>query len=221
MTDILIHGINGKMGKAVYAAAAERRDFNVVCGVDKRPLGNFCCPVYTSLGEVNEHVDCIIDFSSPNATGGVIDFALENECALLIATTGHSAAKLAEIERASKCLPVFLASNLSLGIDAVSRALPVMKEILSGFDVTITEAHRKIKKDRPSGTALKLKNILGGADVVSVRGGDIPGTHTVMFFGENEVVSVSHTVYSRDVFAKRALDIGAELIKRPNGLYTE
>ena len=65
MTDILICGINGKMGREVYSLASQSTAFNVVCGVDKHTFGNFDCPVYTSLAEVNAHFDAIIDFSSP------------------------------------------------------------------------------------------------------------------------------------------------------------
>ncbi len=220
MKNIVINGINGKMGKAVYAAAAERKDFNVVCGVDKRAIGNFDCPVYPTLAQVCEHTDALIDFSSPSALNSVLDFATENACALVLATTGYSAAQLAQIEKAAQVIPVKLTANTSLGIYALKKILPVLKQTLDGYDVSIAEAHGKNKKDRPSGTALDLARTLGNcAEINSVRGGDLPGVHTVTFLGGEESVTITHTVFSRKVFAEGALDICASLIGKPHGLY--
>ena len=206
MTDILICGINGKMGREVYSLASQSTAFNVVCGVDKHTFGNFDCPVYTSLAEVNAHFDAIIDFSSPTALEGLLAAAREYGCALLICTTGHSPDQLKAIDEASKTLPVRLMPNTSQGIAALSFVLPTLCKLLSGFDVCITETHRKGKKDAPSGTARALARLIPTeAQLCSFRAGDVPGTHTVSFYSGEESVSITHTAFSRRAFAEGAL----------------
>ena len=221
MIDVLICGINGNMGKAVYAAAEKRKDINVTCGVDRHVLGGFDCPVHHDFTEVNEHVDAIIDFSSPSALPSVISFAEENRCALVIATTGYSESDKAEIRKISRLVPVCMSPNMSFGMTAVAKILPQLKELLKNFDVSITEIHGKNKKDKPSGTALALKNLIGDGktDILSVRGGDIPGVHEIVFSGNKEQISVKHTAFSREIFAEGALDACLKTASSPPALY--
>ncbi|MBR2323687.1 MAG: 4-hydroxy-tetrahydrodipicolinate reductase, partial [Clostridia bacterium] len=78
MIDVLINGINGRMGRAVYALASESKEISVVCGVDKKTIGNFNCPVYSDLSEFDGHADAVIDFSSPSSLDNLLDFCTQN-----------------------------------------------------------------------------------------------------------------------------------------------
>ncbi|MBP5308094.1 MAG: hypothetical protein J6Z34_03050 [Clostridia bacterium] len=223
MTDVLIYGINGKMGKAVYAAAENRRDVNVVCGADKRVLGNFDCPVYQNLNQVSERVDAIIDFSSSSSLDDILSYAAEYGCALVLATTGYTRAQIDGIREISKIVPVYFSPNASLGANAVMKILPQLKKLLAPFDVCITETHGARKTDKPSGTAIAIKKILdeNGSDteIHSLRGGDVPGIHEITFLGEYERVTVTHEAFSRRAFASGALDACVKLVSLPPSLY--
>ena len=219
MIDILIHGINGKMGNAVYAAAERRKDVNVACGVDKHVFGKFDCPVYSDLSEVNCRVDAVIDFSSPSALPSLIAFAEENGCTLVIATTGHDEKQKLAIAEAAKRIPICFSPNTSRGINSVIKILPELKKLLGGFDITVAEMHGSKKKDKPSGTALALSDVLGGAEIISARGGDIAGIHEIIFTGKNEQITIKHSAFSREVFAEGALDACVKITKMPPALY--
>ena len=127
------------------------------------------------------------------------------------------------IQEAAKQIPVFQSANMSIGIHALSKTLPLLAEILGEeFDVGIFEAHHKYKKDAPSGTAYLLKDALEGkcSAVAALRLGSIPGEHTVIFAGPDEVIELTHTAYSRRIFALGALKAAAFVMKQPPGLYT-
>ncbi len=219
MTDLLICGINGRMGKEVYRLACEREDINVVCGVDRHALGDFNCPVYTEVKQACGHIDAIIDFSSPSSLDGLLQLAEENECSLVLATTGYTDDQLEKIQKASTKLRIWLSPNASTGINAILRILPSLKSSLPNFDCAVSEFHRKKKKDKPSGTAIALQNTLGECEVVSLRGGDVRGVHQITFMGEHEMITVTHTVFSRKAFAEGALNACLKLNELPSGLY--
>ena len=214
MIDIMISGINGRLGREVYALASKTSEFNVVCGVDKHAFGDFNCPIYPTVQEADGHFDAIVDFSSPSALDGLLQKTEEYGCALLVCTTGHSPKQREQIEQTAKRLPVRIMHNTSRGILAIEQILPKLSELLSDFDVCLTETHRKHKKDAPSGTAVALKELIKDAPVqtCSFRAGNVPGTHTVAFCGEFETVTLTHTALSSSAFAKGALDAVRELV---------
>ncbi len=225
MTDILIYGINGKMGKTVYDYALKRKDINIACGVDKHTFGNFNCPVFSRGIDVNCHFDVIIDFSAPSSIDDILSLAEEYNSPIVLATTGYTENEIEKILQASKNVPIYLSPNLSMGINSLISILPDICKTFNNYDVVLTETHKKNKKDKPSGTALKLKEIIDVAtnrhtDVFSVRGGDLPGTHEISFLGEHESITITHTVFSREVFAAGAIDAGIKLTKLSSGLYT-
>ena len=220
MTDILIHGINGRMGKEVYCAALATQKVNVVCGVDKHALGDFNCPVYPSLAEVNCHVDAIIDFSSPSALDDLLGFARDYGCALVLATTGYGEEQVQKIRECAKLVPICLTANTSLGICAFKRAIAAVKDCLSDFDVSLTELHRRGKKDAPSGTALMLKSTLKrSVQIHPIRCGDEIGTHELTFYGNGETFTIRHTVTSRRVFAIGAIEACIKTARLSPSLY--
>lgn len=212
MTSLLICGINGKMGHAVYNVAATRTDVNVVCGVDKHVLGNFNCPVFNSMAQVCMHIDVIIDFSSPSALSDILEFATERQCAVVLATTGYTDAQIAEIENASQKIPIVATCNTSKGMNTIINALPIIRSSFKDADIFITDKHKKSKADSPSGTAKMISAALGGnAKILSMRGGDLPGEHEIIMLGNGEKIVITHTVLTREVFAENAIDIALKL----------
>ncbi len=243
MLKILMHGAAGKMGRMI-AACADRMDgVTVACGVDVRGADDLGFPVYTSLCAVKEEFDVIIDFSHASALSSVLSFALEKRKPCVIASTGHSAAQKEELITASHELPIFFSANFSLGVNVLlavcRRAAAALGE---SFDIEIVEKHHNQKVDAPSGTALMLADGIASVleekpeyvytrhdrheargkreiGISAVRGGTIVGEHDVIFAGAQEVVTLSHTAYSREIFANGALRAAVFTADKQPGLY--
>lgn len=236
---ILLVGACGRMGRAVSELAGER-GVQIVCGVDIAP-SPMPYPVYPDFGGVKERCDVIIDFSSANGLRQRLLFAEENKLPVVLAATGYSGEDLELIDEYAKKLPLFKTGNLSLGVNLLQMLVKKAAFVLGDeFDVEIIERHHGKKKDAPSGTALMLaesikkagakENVYGRHGMVgerkkseigihAVRGGTIVGEHEVMFAGEDEILTISHSARSRKIFASGALKAAAWLIKQPSGLY--
>lgn len=243
MIKLFIIGITGAMGGHVAKLASENTNFQVVGG-----LGHGICdndfPVYEAFDHVNtESFDCIIDFSNAALTESLLAFAANRKCPLVLCTTGLSPQTQQHVLNHSRNLPVFQSGNMSLGINLVRHLLESAAQVLGyDADIEIIEKHHNRKLDAPSGTAIMLaesvnsgldkerdlqlgREVRGAKDrsiinVHSVRGGNIIGEHEVIFAIDDEIISISHTAYSRKVFAKGALDAAAFLVNQPPGLYT-
>ncbi|MFG0252800.1 MAG: 4-hydroxy-tetrahydrodipicolinate reductase, partial [Phycisphaerales bacterium JB038] len=171
--------------------------------------------------------DLIIDFSSDPGAAKAAIAARERGTPLLIATTALSEATKATIQEAAERAAVLVAANTSIGANLLADlAHRTAVAVESGTDAAIIESHHREKKDAPSGTALHLAAVLRGAglpladdQILSIRGGDVPGEHLVRFAWEGEVVELRHAVTSRDVFATGALRAGRWLVKQPPGWY--
>lgn len=238
---ILLSGADGKMGNEIINAVKGNENFEIICGFDvNERKGEF--PIYNDIKNIKEKVDVIIDFSIPKATFKILEYAKENIVPIVIATTGFSKEELKKIEEYSKEIPIFRSSNMSLDINLMADIIKRIAEVLITSDIEIVETHHNRKVDSPSGTAILLadainevfnnekeytfdrmqkrgkrnKNEIGFS---SIRGGNIVGEHTVKFFGENETLEITHTAYSRQVFAEGALKAAEFLIKQKNGLY--
>ncbi|MBL8027136.1 MAG: 4-hydroxy-tetrahydrodipicolinate reductase [Fibrobacteres bacterium] len=187
----------------------------------------------------------LIDFSSAEATESHIKFCAENGINLVVGTTGLSDKVKADIKKASEKVAVVFAPNMGVGINVLLSIVNKMAAVLGDeYDVEIIEAHHNKKKDAPSGTAIGLaeavasgmqvslaeKAIHGRSGLVgarpkkeigihAVRGGDIIGEHTVMFAGPGETIEVSHSVLTRDVFAKGAVRAAEFLAGKKSGLF--
>ena len=151
MLKIILCGINGKIGSLIYQLATEN-SHQIVCGIDKKIVGAFDCPVYNSFCEIKEHADVIVDFSSPTSFDDLLDFALTNQTPIVIGTTGYSLAQEEQIVNASKHISVFKSANMSLGMNLLIKLCKTATSVLQGFDVEIIDTHHKHKKDAPSGT---------------------------------------------------------------------
>lgn len=239
--NIILCGACGHMGKNVAEVAAER-GVTIAAGVDIAPAAA-AFPVYASVAEVKESADAVIDFSSPAALADVLAFCETRHLPVVLATTGYSEADGVRIRNAAEHIPVFRTGNLSLGVKLLQLLAKKAAQILGdAFDAEIIERHHHFKKDAPSGTALMLaksvnegfggdkENVYGRHGMVgarsqkeigihAVRGGTIVGEHEVMFAGEDEIITLSHSARSRKIFAAGALKAAAWLTTVPPGLY--
>lgn len=245
MIKIIIHGCNGHMGRVVARAALEDEDFEVVAGVDPAEApGEKSFPVYRNLELCREKADVVIDFSHAEALPSLLKGAVQKELPLVIATTGFSKDEKKLIEEKSAAIPIFQASNMSLGINLLSELIRKAALVLGpAFDIEIIEKHHNLKKDAPSGTALSLADSINSVlpdpkkqvfgrhtrterrsteeiGIHAVRGGTIVGEHTVLFAGKDEVVEIKHTANSKQIFAAGALKAARFLKDRPVGFYT-
>jgi len=189
--------------------------------------------------------DCVIDFTLPEGTLRHLDFAAERGAAMVIGTTGFDEGQKGRIAEQARRCPVVFAPNMAVGVNAVFRLLETAAQILnSGYDVEIIEAHHRHKVDAPSGTALRMGEVVArelGRDLKScaifgregrtgardeqtiafstIRGGDIIGDHTVLFAGTGERIEITHKSGGRMPYALGALRAAAFLRGRPNGLF--
>ena len=221
--DIIIHGCSGRMGRTLTEFIFDQSDCRVVCGVDTQSDASTPYPVYQDFAFVPSKADVVIDFSHPSAIKELLGWCILHNMPVVIATTGLGPEEHRIIQEASRQIPVFQSANMSLGINALCKALPVISAVLgSEYDAGIFEMHHKYKKDAPSGTAYLLKDALEGScsAVTALRIGTIPGEHTVVFAGPDEVIELTHTAYSRRIFAAGALKAAAFLTGQKPGLYS-
>lgn len=243
MINVLLHGCNGKMGQAVTKAADERDDVAIVCGVDPFGENNYNYPVYKSFSEVQESVDVIIDFSNPALIMELCDFSLNKKVPAVICTTGLNDEQKAKVDELSKTVPVFSSGNMSLGINLLIELCKKASNVFgSAFDVEIVEKHHNLKLDAPSGTALmiadgisdvrdddpkyvydrhayRMKRAKNEIGIHSVRGGTIVGEHSVIFAGNDEVLTITHQAQSKSLFATGAVSAAQFIVTCSAGLY--
>lgn len=242
MVNVLVNGCNGNMGKEIVKALDSTNNFNVICGVDRIDCGDNDFPVYTNIENIKENPDIIIDFSVPEASISILDFAKSKNIPVVIATTGFSENQTNYIKQCSKFIPIFQSSNMSLEINIMNILIAKLSKLLTDSDIEIIETHHKGKIDAPSGTALMLAGSINSAlnesmtytynrsnvkkkrasneiGIHSIRGGTEVGKHTVLFLGDNENFEITHTVTSRSVFAKGAIKAAEFIINKSSGLY--
>lgn len=239
---IILCGACGKMGGNVLSLLADDESATAVCGVDLYPR-EIGIPVYTDFSQIQENADVIIDFSSPVGLMDRLEYAKAHKLGIVLASTGFSAADLELINTYAKDVAIFKTANLSLGVNLMQALIKTAAEVLgNAYDVEIIERHHNLKKDAPSGTALMLadtineafkneKRIVNGrAGIVgarekaeigmhAVRGGTIVGEHEVMFAGEDEIITISHSARSKRVFAVGAIRAAKFLPKKGAGMY--
>ena len=224
---LLIHGANGRMGRAVRRLAADDQRF-AIAGVVSRSEPEFRVveqiPHFSSreLPGVPDF-DVAVDFSLPEAFDRLLAECLRRKHALVSGTTGLSDAQRAALESASRQIPIVWASNFSLGIAVLNELVGVAAARLQGWDCDIVESHHVHKKDAPSGTALTLGAGIEAAGghprYASLRAGDIVGEHLVQFAGQGERIELIHRANDRDIFARGALHAAIWLRGRAPGLY--
>ena len=207
----------GAMGKVI------EQEVNTYDNIN---LAGILSPRKAQLGEEINDVDVIIDFSNPANLDFLIDYAIRKKSALLVCTTGYSDAEKQKIQDAGKKIPILFSSNTSVGINILRKILKSISNELGDFDIDIIEKHHNKKIDAPSGTAKTLaediKSVTKREEIPmhSLRAGTIPGEHTVIFSGVDEIIELKHTAFSKKIFARGALDISLKLSEKPVGFYT-
>lgn len=222
---VCVVGSSGRMGTAVIEVLNELKPFGdnfEYMSVDQKK------GTRKSIGDVDpEIVNVVINFTNPEATIESAKWCAENNVPLVTGTTGLSEAQRNELEIWSDDTPILWSPNMSLGVNLIDALLPQFAQVLQGFAIEIVEIHHDKKKDSPSGTAVRFANTLtktiGGevvygrvkgmaenrpiTDVVvhALRGGTIPGEHTIYFFGPDEVIEIKHRALSRKIFALGAI----------------
>jgi 4-hydroxy-tetrahydrodipicolinate reductase len=233
---VALIGAAGRMGRAVCAAAEQRQEVTIAAGVD---VGETIEPAVAAS-------EVVIDFSHSDATERNCAVCARMRKPLVIGTTGQSAEQLRAIQLAAAEIPIVLAANFSVGVNVLFWLTRQAAELLGReFDLEIVEAHHRLKKDAPSGTAKRLAEILcevrrldyeehvahgregmlgeRAADEIGVhaiRGGDVVGDHTVIFAGRGERLELTHKASSRETFAAGALRAAQWIVGKPAGRYS-
>ena len=219
----------GAMGKLLSQMLGDELAANVAIECD-----------YKKLDDVKENFDVIIDFSNPANLDMICDYVSKTKKPVVFATTGYTDEQLKKIDDLSKNAPVLRSANFSLGVILLNRLVREVTPILKdSFDIEVIEAHHNKKKDAPSGTAkLLIKSIVdetgfkvnegrsgicprekNEVGVSAIRGGTIVGEHEVMYCGEDEVLTLKHSAYSKKIFAVGAIKAAKWLVNKPQGFY--
>jgi 4-hydroxy-tetrahydrodipicolinate reductase len=259
MNRIAIAGAAGRMGRAlVEAVLSSEQELSLTAasvlpedpalGMDVGNLigvGPVGVVANASLADQLEQFDVLIDFTSPAASLGHLALCRQHGKAMVIGTTGFSAPQKAQIADTAQQVPIVFAPNMSIGVNVCLRLLEsAARAFGNDVDIEIVEAHHRYKKDAPSGTALRMGEVIAaslgrnldevavygregiGAErdrktigFATVRAGDVVGDHTVIFAGLGERVEITHRASSRMTFARGAVRAAAWLMGQPAGLY--
>ncbi|MBF0506054.1 MAG: 4-hydroxy-tetrahydrodipicolinate reductase [Nitrospirae bacterium] len=258
MNNIIVTGAAGRMGGRIMVLSKEYPDLrlagalerkgNEAVGKDIGPLagmGESGVKVGDSLEAIIGKADVVIDFTAPSAAMQNLEIVSRHGKAMVIGTTGFSKNEIETIRRFAGEIPVVLAPNMSVGVNLLFKVLQDVARVLGDdYDIEIIEAHHRLKKDAPSGTALKMAQVIAEAvhrnldevgvyarkgiigersgkeiGIQTVRAGDIVGEHTVLFGGLGERIEITHKASSRDTFARGALKAALWITGRRAGLY--
>ncbi|MDD2901512.1 MAG: 4-hydroxy-tetrahydrodipicolinate reductase [Syntrophales bacterium] len=242
----IIHMMEGVEGITL-AAAVERSD-NPAVGKEVGEVVGLPAKGVTisgSLAEVLAQGDVVIEFTHPESSLAHLKMVAEAGKAMVLGTTGLSPAQLSEVRAQGARTRLVFAPNMSVGVNLMFQVVADIARVLSsGYDVEIVEAHHRLKKDAPSGTALKLAQVIAQAldrdlekvgvyarqgiigerttqeiGIQTVRAGDIVGEHTVLFGGMGERLEITHRAHSRDNFARGAVRAATWIVGQAPGLY--
>jgi len=257
MMKIAIAGATGRMGKMLIEAVLNSPDAQLVGALE-----HSSCPqlgedagaflgkktgvmISADIAQTLKSAQFLIDFTRPEGTMAHLAVAENTGTKMVIGTTGLSAEQIASLKAASATLAIVFAPNMSVGVNATFKLLEVAAKMLSqGYDIEVIEAHHRHKVDAPSGTALKMGEVIadalgkklgdvavfsreghtgerkeGAIGFATIRGGDIVGDHTVLFAGDGERIEISHKSSSRQSYAQGSLRAARFLQKQNSGLY--
>lgn len=257
-TRIAINGAVGRMGRCLIQAVEQTDGFELSAAIDHvdssllgadagelAGVGKLGVAITSDVEAATANSDVIIDFTLPEVTLALLPYCVKNQCRLVIGTTGFSLEQKAEIEQATYKISMLLAPNMSVGVNLSLKLLDIAARVLGDdVDIEIIEAHHRHKVDAPSGTALRMGEVVAdalGRDLATcavygregrtgerdrntigfatVRAGDIVGDHTVMFAAEGERVEITHKASSRMTFALGAMRASSWLMEYQTGLY--
>lgn len=245
MVTMIMHGCNGAMGQVITDMVSKDEGITIVAGIDVNDCRDNPYPVFKSLSDCTEKADVIVDFASAKAADQLLEYSKKTGIPVVVCTTGLSEEQIKNVEESSKSVAVLRSANMSLGINTLLKLLKEAAQILAAadFDIEILEKHHNQKVDAPSGTALALADSINEAldnsyhykydrstervkrekkeiGIQAIRGGTIVGEHDVIFAGRDEVITFSHTAYSKAIFAKGAVQAAKFLAGKGPGLYT-
>ena len=250
MIKVLLNGCLGAMGLVISELVEKTDDIEIVAGIDRKCkeadfTPKYTYAVYESPSDVKEEADVCIDFSSALAVDGILDYCTKKKLPLVLCTTGLSNEQLENVKKSSETIAILRSANMSIGVNLLLKLAAQATKALEdkGFDIEIVEKHHNRKLDAPSGTALALADVVNEAaegsydyifsrserrekrpvteiGIASVRGGSIVGEHDVIFAGEDEVITLSHSAYSRSIFAKGAVEAAKFLYNKKAGIYS-
>ena len=232
------------MGRVIQQLVAERTDCTIAAGVDLFADSTTAFPAYTNIADVQEEADVIIDFSHPSLLTPILSYAAQKGgIPAVLCTTGYSAEQVEALKTAAQTQPVFYSRNMSLGINLLIELSKKAAKVLGDqFDIEIIEKHHNQKIDAPSGTALMLADAIASVrdgetqyvydrhaqrkkrekseiGLHAVRGGTIVGEHEVVFAGNHEVITLSHSAQSKELFATGAVNAAVYMCGKGPGLY--
>jgi 4-hydroxy-tetrahydrodipicolinate reductase len=236
MTRIAINGSKGKMGQALIEAINSSSQSDFGAGFDKGD----------NLIDLISNFEVLIDFSRPEASLNALAVCKDAGKAMVIGTTGFTDGELELIGQASKEIPIVFAPNMSVGVNLTLKILETSAKVIGpDSSIEIIEAHHRYKVDSPSGTALKMGEVVANAlgrdlsecavygregieeprdqntiGFSSIRGGDVVGEHTVAFFMDGERVEITHKASSRMIYANGAVRAANWLSDKSSGLYS-
>jgi 4-hydroxy-tetrahydrodipicolinate reductase len=258
MVKAIVTGVGGRMGSRILSLVAETEGIEVVGAIEQKghPLvgsdvgaslgaGKIYVIVESDLHKCIDKGDVVIDFTNHEVSIQNIEIAAEHNKAIVIGSTGFSAEEVEKIKELSQGAKCVLSPNMSVGVNIMFKVIASVAEILGDeYDVEIVEAHHRLKKDAPSGTAMKMAQIIAetlGRDleetgvytrkgligertrkeigIQTIRAGDIVGEHTVMFGGIGERLEFIHRAHNRDNFARGAIRAAKWIVGQEYGLY--
>jgi len=244
MTRIIMHGCNGHMGRVITDLVSKDDECKIVAGIDPFDDGHNDYPVFASVNDCDVEADVIIDFAAAKAEDALLDYCEKKQIPVVVCTTGLTDEQIEHVRKTACKVAVLKSANMSLGINTLMKLLRTAADILAnrGFDIEIVEKHHNQKLDAPSGTALALADCMNQVldneydytydrstvrqkrkhneiGISAVRGGTIVGEHDVIFAGTDEVIQISHTAYSKAIFAKGAIDAAKYIAGKEAGMY--
>lgn len=248
MLKVCIVGLSGRMGHVIFDCCQGMEGFKVISGISKNdnplPL-SFNGETADSVDGLTVVPDVFIDFSRPECSLKVLDYAKEHGCSVVLGTTGFTDDDKSKIVSTARAVPVVFAANFSVGVNVMLALIKKTSAIMQDADLEIYEAHHRYKVDAPSGTALamaeaaaesrgvQLNDVLvagrngitgersyGTIGISSVRGGDVVGEHNAMFLTDGERVCIEHIATSRATFARGAIRAASWVSDKKPGLYT-
>ncbi len=258
MVRIAVAGAMGRMGNRIIALSREFESIKLTGAFERKGhkdvgkdigalagIGEICAPLQDGIEKVLDQSDIIIDFTQTSSTLGHLRAASSKGKAMVIGTTGFTKEEMESIKEMCKEIPVVLAPNMSIGVNLLLKVLKDVAKVLGDdYDIEIIEAHHRMKKDAPSGTAMKMAQVIADAinrnldevavyarkgmigertkkeiGIQTVRAGDIVGEHTVLFGGLGERIEIAHKASSRDTFARGALKAALWVYGKNAGLY--
>ena len=258
MINVVVAGAAGRMGCRLVALIKDSTVLTLAGAIEGKGhhavgddagetagCGRAGFPITDDLAALLDRGEVVIDFSAPEATLDHIRTVAQHRRAMVIGTTGFSAPQLEELKSLAGQVPCVLSPNMSVGVNLICKVIGEMAKTLGDeYDVEVIEAHHRLKKDAPSGTALKIAEVLakavnrdldqvgvyarkgligerkkGEIGIQTIRAGDIVGDHTILFGGMGERIEVTHRASSRDTFAGGALRAARWVVRQPPGLY--